>query len=106
MYLKLLGAFFIVSAAYTYGYGISLKYRKRVLLLEELLLGLEMFLAEVNYGLTPLPQAFTHIGRRLKDPWDGSFRCRRINAKKQGIKCQGMLEEGLEKKFRRPGAVT
>ncbi len=68
MYLKFLGASLIIFAAYTYGYSISSLYRNRVSQLKELLLGLEMFLAEVNYGLTPLPQAFMHIGHKLKEP--------------------------------------
>lgn len=73
MYLKFLGASLIVFAAYIYGYNISSIYRKRVCHLEDLLLGLEMFLAEVNYGLTPLPQAFINIGHRLKEPVGNLF---------------------------------
>lgn len=100
MYLKLLGAFFIVSAAYTYGYGISLKYRKRVLQLEELLLGLEMFLAEVNYGLTPLPQAFTHIGRRLKDPLGRLFSdAAALMQKSRGLSARECWKKALKKNY-------
>ena len=68
MFLKIFGASLILFAAYFYGYNISSVYHKRVCQMEEILLGLEMFLAEVNYGLTPLPQAFIYIGSRLKRP--------------------------------------
>ena len=68
MYLKCLGAALIIAATYFYGNSISAFYRNRVNQLEELLLGLEMFFTEVNYGLTPLPRAFMNIGAKLKEP--------------------------------------
>ncbi|RJX28021.1 MAG: hypothetical protein C4554_03250 [Dethiobacter sp.] len=68
MYLKFWGASLIILAAYFFGHNISSMYRNRVCQLEELLLGLEMFLTEITYGLTPLPQAFINIGKKLKDP--------------------------------------
>ena len=68
MYLKLFGAALIIFAAYLMGCQVCLLYRQRVRHLEEILLGLEMFRAEVNYGLTPLPQAFENIGKKLKEP--------------------------------------
>lgn len=68
MHLKLLGAGLIVFTAYCYGNYLSSIYLKRVRLLEDLILALEMFLAEVGYGLTPLPRAFQNIGSRLKSP--------------------------------------
>ncbi len=74
MYLKMTGAILIVAAAYLYGKEISLQYRDRVYYLEELLLALEFFTAEVGYGLTPLPQAFENIGKRVKSPVKGLFR--------------------------------
>jgi stage III sporulation protein AB len=41
--------------------------------LEEILMALEMYLAEINYGLTPLPQAFKNIGKKIKEPTGGLF---------------------------------
>ncbi|MGI6309016.1 MAG: hypothetical protein ACOX1X_10610 [Dethiobacteria bacterium] len=74
MYLKCLGAALIISAAYFYGNNISSLYRNRVYQLEELLVGLEMFFTEVNYGLTPLPRAFMNIGAKLREPVGAIFR--------------------------------
>lgn len=68
MLLKYMGAALIIAATYFYGNGISSSYRNRVSQLEELLLGLEMFHTEINYGLTPLPHAFMNIGAKLKKP--------------------------------------
>ena len=68
IYLKCLGAAFIIFAAYCSGNNISSLYRQRVLQLEELLVGLELFSTEINYGLTPLPRAFMNIGTKLKKP--------------------------------------
>lgn len=68
MYLKLAGAGLIISAAYLMGCRVCALYQRRVRYLEEIILGLEMFRAEVNFGLTPLPQAFQIIGRKLKKP--------------------------------------
>ncbi len=73
MYLKCLGAALIIAAAYFYGSSISAFYQNRVSQLEELLLGLEMFFTEVNYGLTPLPHAFANIGAKLKKPVGAIF---------------------------------
>lgn len=68
MYIKLVGAILIIFAAYFMGCRICAVYHRRVRYLEEILYGLEMFRAEVNYGLTPLPQAFQNIGKKLKKP--------------------------------------
>ncbi|MGI5822357.1 MAG: hypothetical protein ACOX6Z_00215 [Dethiobacteria bacterium] len=74
IYLKGLGAALIITAAYLYGNGVSFYYRQRVLQLEELLVGLELFSTEVSYGLTPLPRAFINIGAKLKGPVGAVFR--------------------------------
>ncbi|NLX91059.1 MAG: hypothetical protein GXZ07_05650 [Firmicutes bacterium] len=68
MYLKLAGAALIIFAAYLMGCQVCALYQRRVRCLEEIILGLEMFRAEVNYGLTPLPQAFQAIGKKLNKP--------------------------------------
>jgi stage III sporulation protein AB len=73
MYLKLSGAVLIILTAYLFGFNLSLAYRSRVRHLEEMLLALEMYLTEINYGLTPLPQAFKNIGKRIKLPTAGLF---------------------------------
>lgn len=68
MYMKLVGAGLIIFAAYLMGCQVCISYQRRVRYLEEILLGLEMFRAEVSYGLTPLPHAFQNIGKKLKKP--------------------------------------
>ncbi|NMB35749.1 MAG: hypothetical protein GX989_05620 [Firmicutes bacterium] len=73
MLLKYFGAALIIASTYFYGNSISSFYRNRVGQLEELLLGLEMFHTEINYGLTPLPLAFMNIGAKLREPVGAIF---------------------------------
>lgn len=73
MYLKLSGAVLIILTAYLFGFNVASAYRSRVLQLEEILMALEMYLTEINYGLTPLPQAFLNIGKRIKEPAGSLF---------------------------------
>ncbi|HHT47593.1 MAG TPA: hypothetical protein GX004_09985 [Firmicutes bacterium] len=73
MYLKISGAVLIILATYLYGHNLSFMYYNRVRRLEELLMALEMFLTEVNYSLTPLPQAFISIGEKISRPVGGLF---------------------------------
>lgn len=68
MYAKFLGAALIVAAAYFYGCQVSSLYGKRVRCLEEVLMASELFLTEVNYGLTPLPQVFWQLGQKIQKP--------------------------------------
>ena len=72
MYLKMSGAALIILAAYLFGLNLSLMYYNRVRLLEELLMALEMFLTEVNW-LTPLPQAFLSIAKKINRPVGSLF---------------------------------
>ncbi|NMB42029.1 MAG: stage III sporulation protein AB [Firmicutes bacterium] len=98
MYFKLLGASLIVFAAYTYGYNISSMYQKRVLQLKELLLALEMLLAEVNYGLTPLPRAFINVGKKLKKPVGTVFsEAATLMLKSKGLSAQECWKKALER---------
>lgn len=73
MYLKISGAALIILASNLYGHNLALMYYNRVRRLEELLMALEMFLTEVNYSLTPLPQAFISIARNINRPVGGLF---------------------------------
>ena len=68
MIAKLLGAILIVFTAYCYGCSISAVYKNRVKRLEELLLSLEIFKAEINYGLSLLPEVFRSIAGRVRGP--------------------------------------
>ncbi|MGI5875395.1 MAG: hypothetical protein ACOX6X_01060 [Dethiobacteria bacterium] len=98
MYVKFLGAALIVAAAYLYGCQVSFLYSKRVRLLEEILMALEMFLTEVNYGLTPLPQAFSQLGKKVQKPI-GSLFCdaARCMKQKRGLSARECWEEALLK---------
>lgn len=73
MYLKMSGAVLIILAAYLYGFNLASMYYNRVRLLEEFLMALEMFLTEVNFGLTPLPQAFISIAKNINRPVGSLF---------------------------------
>ena len=73
MTAKLLGATLIIFTAYCYGCSISAVYKNRVKRLEELLLSLEIFKAEINYGLSMLPEVFLSIGKRLHGPIGSLF---------------------------------
>lgn len=73
MYLKLSGAILIITAAYLYGNNVSAAFRQRVRCLEELLMSLEMLQSEIGHGLTPLPEAFLNLGKRMNDPAGSLF---------------------------------
>lgn len=73
MTIKLLGAFLVVLAAYVIGASISSIYKNRVRRLEELLLSLEIFKTEVNYGLSLLPDVFNAIGNKIHSPVGSLF---------------------------------
>lgn len=98
MYFKFFGASLIVFATYTYGYNVASGYRQRVLQLQELLLALEMFLTEVNYGLTPLPQAFMSIGHKIREPV-GMLFCdaARLMQKSSGLSARECWRRALQK---------
>lgn len=65
----------IVFAAYCLGSAKSNVYKNRVRRLEEVLLSLEIFKAEINYGLALLPEVFRSIGGKVKGPVGGLFNC-------------------------------
>ncbi len=71
--MKLVGAALIIFTAYLMGCQVCALYQRRVRYLEEIIMGLELFRAEVNYGLTPLPQAFQNIGKKFKNPVGSLF---------------------------------
>ncbi len=73
----------IVFTAYCYGCSISSVYKNRVKRLEELLLSLEIFKAEINYGLSMLPEVFLSIGKKLHSPIGSLFRKSEIYMNKQ-----------------------
>ena len=86
MILKIIGAAFIISAAYLYGVQLSSRYRNRVNNLESLLVSLEMVHAEINHGLTPLPQAFARAGKNISNPMGNIF----LDAAKEMESCRGL----------------
>ncbi len=73
MITKLLGATLIVFTAYCYGCSIAAVYKNRVKRLEELLLSMEIFKAEINYGLSLLPEVFHSIAGKVRGPIGGLF---------------------------------
>ena len=97
MYVKFLGAALIVAAAYLYGCQVSFLYSKRVRLLEEILMALEMFLTEVNYGLTPLPQAFSQLGKSSEAHRFLVLRCCKVYEAEKGLSARECWEEALLK---------
>jgi len=85
-FFNIVGAVFLVSAGYLYGCNISSVLVKRVRLLEELLMALELFRTEIDYGLTPLPQAFRNIGSRVEKPLGDVFlKCSSYMQKNEGL---------------------
>ena len=98
MYLKLSGAVLIIFTAYLLGFNLSSAYRSRVRQLEEILMALEMYLTEINYGLTPLPQAFINIGKRIKVPAGSLFiDAARLMLQNIGLSASDCWERALDK---------
>ena len=73
MQAKIFGAILIIFTAYWYGVLIGSKYKNRVKNLESLLIAMEMIHAEINYGLTPLPEVFRKIGQSISKPVGALF---------------------------------
>ena len=104
MIYKLIGAILIIFTAYCYGCSISAVYKNRVKRLEELLLSLEIFKAEINYGLSMLPEVFRSIGNKLHSPIGSLFsRSEEYMMKKEGFSAEDCwhkslaeIQEGLE----------
>lgn len=96
--LNIIGAIFLVSAGYLYGCSISNVLVKRVRLLEELLMALELFRTEIDYGLTPLPQAFQNIGSKMEKPLGYIFlNCSNSMLQNSGLSAWECWNESLEK---------
>ncbi|MEW5922028.1 MAG: stage III sporulation protein AB [Bacillota bacterium] len=73
MSAKILGAVLIIFAAYYFGCSMSAVYKNRVRRLEDLLVSLEIFKAEINYGLSLLPEVFHSIAGKVRGPVGGLF---------------------------------
>ena len=58
----------IIIAAYYFGCSMSAVYKNRVRYLEDLLISLEIFKTEINYGLSLLPDVFQSIAGKVRGP--------------------------------------
>ncbi len=65
---SLMGAALIITSAYLFGCSIAATYKNRVRYLEEFLLTLEIFKAEINFGVALLPEVFQSIAQRVHGP--------------------------------------
>lgn len=71
--VKAVGAALIVVACAGLGFQVALSYRDRPKHLADLANGLRQLKAEIEYNLTPLPQALLRVARRLGRPIDVVF---------------------------------
>jgi len=70
--LKLLGALIVIVASTAYGFYRAMIYGKRLEQLKQLIYSLKRLKTDIQFGLTPLPEAFLHIGSQMSAPF-GQF---------------------------------
>jgi stage III sporulation protein AB len=68
VWIKYLGAAFILAAAVMWGNLQAAKLRDRTRELEEFRLALRLLAAEIGYTATPLPRALLEVSRRVANP--------------------------------------
>ncbi|KAA8782308.1 stage III sporulation protein AB [Paenibacillus sp. 4624] len=66
--LNMLGAVLILLASTLAGFYKARQYALRPRQLRELIAALQRLLTEINYGLTPLPDAMSKMGAQTKEP--------------------------------------
>ena len=71
--LKIMGAALVIIPFALLGYLVARGYGQRVRELTNLQSAFQMLETEILYGLTPLPEAFDHLARRLPEPAAGLF---------------------------------
>ena len=71
--LKLLGALLIISASTTFGFYQASRYVQRTKQIRQLIHALKRLEADIQYGLTPLPDAFTKLSDTMTAPLSTIF---------------------------------
>lgn len=66
--LNMLGALLILLASTLAGFHKARQYALRPRQLRELIAALQRLMTEINYGLTPLPDAMNKMGAQTKEP--------------------------------------
>lgn len=72
--IKVVGAALILVACAGLGFQIARGYRDRPKQLSDLTNAIRMLRAEIEYSLTPLPQALERVAKRTTHPLDALFR--------------------------------
>ena len=82
--MKFVGAILIILASGSFGFLVAQQIALRPQQLRQLKTAVEMLKTEIEYGVTPLPAAFTKIAKNLSSPISQIF-----------IVAQSNLEEGV-----------
>lgn len=72
--LKLIGALIVVVGTTSYGFYRSSLYTKRVEQLKQLIYALNRLRSDIQYNLTPLPDAFRQLSLSIKPPFNDFFK--------------------------------
>nr|WP_154957663.1 stage III sporulation protein SpoIIIAB [Paenibacillus xylanexedens] len=95
--LNMLGALLILLASTLAGFHKARQYALRPRQLRELIAALQRLMTEINYGLTPLPDAMNKMGAQTKEPVRTLF----LHASTQmepphGLTARESLQAGVE----------
>lgn len=71
--VNMFGAVIILLASTLAGFYKARQYALRPRQLRELIAALQRLMTEINYGLTPLPDAMGKMGAQTKEPVKGCF---------------------------------
>ncbi|MDQ0188350.1 stage III sporulation protein AB [Alicyclobacillus cycloheptanicus] len=66
--IRALGAAMVVGASTVAGFRVASWYRRRPAELRALLQAVRLLQTEIEFSVTPLPQALTHVGKRTSAP--------------------------------------
>lgn len=76
--VNMFGAVLIMIASSLAGFYKARQYALRPRQLRELIAALQRLMTEINYGLTPLPDAMSKMGAQTKEPAEDSVYARRF----------------------------
>lgn len=71
--LKLIGALIVVAASSVYGFYQAASYGRRLEQIKQLIYSLKRLKTDIQFGLTPLPDAFLHISTNTAQPFNQFF---------------------------------
>ena len=95
--MKLIGALLIIFSSSSIGFLMAHRIALRPRQLQQLKTALEMLKTEIDYGMTPLPEAFAKLDQNLQPPVADLFALAKENIE-SGIVAQQAWQKAVEEK--------